>query len=95
MIEQILELIVDGRIVDKKEIAREVGIQEETLNDMIDLLCQRGYLRVGEQHCGEDMHCSGCSLADTCGSTDKFGRVLYVTEKARQYLKARRKRKDE
>ncbi len=95
MIDRILELIVEERIVDKREIARQVGIQVETLDDLIDLLCQRGYLRVGEQSCSEDMHCSGCSLADSCGSTDKLGRVLFVTEKAEQYVKARRERGNE
>lgn len=95
MIEQVLELIVEGRVTDKREIAREVGIQIETLNGMIDLLCERGYLRIGKQSCMDDTHCSGCSMADTCGSTDRYGRVLFVTEKAKRYVKARRDKKNE
>jgi hypothetical protein len=95
MIEKVLELIVEGRVTDKREIAREVGIQVETLDDIIDLLCQRGYLRVGEHSCAEGNHCSGCPMADTCGSTDKYGRVLFVTEKAKQYTKSRREMKNE
>lgn len=93
MIGRVLELIVDGRIVDKREIARQVGIQVETLDDVIDLLCQRGYLRLNEVSCEESPSCSGCSAADTCGSTDKLGRALFVTEKGRQYVKARREKK--
>ena len=95
MIDEILELIVEGQITDKREIAKEVGIQIETLNDMIDLLCRRGYLRVGERSCTGSTHCSGCPIADTCGATDKYGRVLFVTEKAKQYVKVRRERKNE
>ena len=93
MIGQVLEMIVDGKIVDKREIARQAGVQVETLDDVIDLLCQRGYLRLNETSCVESPSCSGCSSADTCGSTDKLGRALFVTEKGRQYVHARREKK--
>ncbi|MBN2231089.1 MAG: hypothetical protein JW779_16005 [Candidatus Thorarchaeota archaeon] len=86
MISKILELIVKGRMTDKREIARQVGVQIETLDDIIDLLCQRGYLRVDVQSCSGNPSCSGCNLADSCGSTDKLGRKLFVTEKGRQYV---------
>jgi hypothetical protein len=95
MIGKVLELIVDGRIVDKREIARKAGIQNETLDDVIDLLCQRGYLRLSETSCVESPSCSGCSHADTCGSSDKLGKALFVTDKGRQYVKSRRERKNE
>lgn len=88
-----LELIVDGRIVDKRDIARQAGVQVETLDDVIDLLCQRGYLRVSEESCVESPSCSGCAAADSCGSTDKLGKALFVTEKGRQYVKSRREKK--
>ncbi|MCK5264720.1 MAG: hypothetical protein KAR03_03860 [Candidatus Thorarchaeota archaeon] len=90
MIGKVLELIVNGRIVDKREIARHVGVQVETLDDVIDLLCQRGYLRTDEQSCTENPSCSGCSIEDSCGSTDKLGRAIFVTDKGRQYVKSRR-----
>ena len=93
MISQVLELIVDGRIVDKREIARQAGVQLETLDDVIDLLCQRGYLRLSEESCTEGPSCSGCSTADSCGSTDKLGKALFVTEKGKQYVKSRREKK--
>ena len=93
MIGQVLELIVDGRIVDKRDIARQAGVQIETLDDVIDLLCQRGYLRISEESCAESPSCSGCSTADSCGSTDKLGKALFVTEKGRQYVEARREKK--
>jgi len=90
VIEQVLELIVEGRIVDKREIALKAGVQVETLDDVIDMLCQRGYLRVDEQSCTENPSCSGCSIADSCGSTDKLGRAIFVTDKGKQYVKSRR-----
>ncbi|TFG26112.1 hypothetical protein EU528_14985 [Candidatus Thorarchaeota archaeon] len=89
MIGKVLELIVDGRIVDKRDIARQVGVQVETLDDVIDLLCQKGYLRLNEESCSDSPSCSGCSQADTCGSTDKLGKALFVTDKGKQYVKSR------
>ncbi|MHA1138297.1 MAG: hypothetical protein ACTSSE_17595 [Candidatus Thorarchaeota archaeon] len=93
MIGQVLELIVEGRISDKREIARQAGVQVETLDDVIDLLCQRGYLRMSEGSCVESPSCSGCSVADSCGSTDKLGKALFVTEKGKQYVKSRGEKK--
>ncbi len=93
MIGQVLELIVEGRIVDKREIARQAGVQVETLDDVIDMLCQSGYLRLSEESCVESSSCSGCSTADSCGSTDKLGKALFVTEKGKQYVKSRKEKK--
>jgi predicted transcriptional regulator len=94
VIEEVLELIVDGKIVDKREIALEAGIQIETLDHVIDLLCQNGYLRLSEMTCQESPSCAGCSHADSCKSSDKLGRALFVTEKGKQFVKARRKKKE-
>jgi hypothetical protein len=93
MIEDVLELIVEERIVDKREIALRVGIQIETLDHVIDLLCQRGYLRLSEMTCNESSSCSGCSQVESCGSADKLGRALFVTEKGRRLVRARREKK--
>ena len=93
MIRQVLELIVDSRNIEKQEIARRAGVQVETLDDVIDLLCQHGYLRLSETSCSESPSCSGCSTADSCGSTDKLGKVLFVTKKGRQYVNSRRVKK--
>jgi predicted transcriptional regulator len=93
LIEQVLESIVESGIVDKRELAKHVGVQEETLDDIIDLLCQRGYLRENEGSCTESSSCSGCNHAESCGAADKLGRALYVTEKGKQFVKQRRKQK--
>jgi len=93
MIGKVLELIVDGRVVDKREIAQQAGVQVETLDDIIDLLCQRGYLRMSDTSCSESPSCSGCSTSDSCGSTDKLGKALFVTEKGRRYVQSRREKK--
>jgi len=93
MIERVLELIVEGGLVDKREIAQQAGVQTETLEDIINLLCNRGYMRIDEQSCSESPSCSGCSVADSCGTTDKLGKAIFVTDKGRQYVKSRRGKK--
>jgi len=93
VIEQILELIVENRIVDKRELAKQMGIQVETLDDVIDLLCQRGYLREDKGSCDESPSCSGCSQAESCGSSDILGRALFVTDKGRKFVEKRRERR--
>ena len=93
MIEQVLELIVESGIVDKRELARLVGVQIETLDDIIDLLCQRGYLRENEESCTESPSCSNCGQVESCGSADKLGRALFVTEKGKQFVRFRKEQK--
>jgi len=93
VIERVLELIVEGGLVDKREIAQQAGVQIETLEDMINLLCNRGYMRIDEQSCSESPACSGCSIADSCGTTDKLGKAIFVTDKGRQYVKSMRGKK--
>ncbi len=95
MSERVLELIVEGGFVDKREIAQQAGVQTETLDDIIDLLCNRGYMKIDEQICSESPSCSGCSVANSCGSTDKLGKAIFVTDKGRQYVKSRRAKNNE
>jgi len=90
VIEQVLDLIVESKIADKRELARQVGVQVETLDDIIDLLCQRGYLSEEEGSCHASSSCSGCSLEESCGSSDRLGRALFVTEKGKQFVRIRR-----
>lgn len=90
MIERVLELIVVSRIVNRNDLAREVGVQVETLDHIIELLCQRGYLREEEPSCNENPSCSGCSLEESCGTSDRLGKALFVTEKGKQFVRMRR-----
>jgi len=94
VIGEVLDLIVEKGIVDKREIARKVGVMVETLDDVVDLLCQRGYLRLSERNCTESPSCSGCSLAESCGPADKLGKALFVTDKGRQFVISRRGKRE-
>ena len=87
MIKKVLQIIVSEGMLDKKEIARRVGIQVETLDDMIRLLIQRGFLRAEVEGCEEDSVCSGCHSAVGCDMVTTIGQAFYVTEKGRSYAK--------
>jgi hypothetical protein len=85
MIKKILKLLISRGMLEKNQIAREVGIQVETLDDIIRLLVERGYLRREPNGCEMASSCSGCHNASGCSMVTKTGQVLYVTEKGKAY----------
>jgi Mn-dependent DtxR family transcriptional regulator len=61
------------------DLARQLDVSEELLEQMLQDLARMGYLKPMADGC--ETHCAGCSLAETCtigGPT----RVWTLTEKA-------------
>ncbi|MHA3962832.1 MAG: FeoC-like transcriptional regulator [Candidatus Thorarchaeota archaeon SMTZ1-45] len=85
MIQKVLQLILKEGISDKNQIARHAGIQVETLDDIIRLLMERGYLRTEENGCDVEPSCSGCHSTADCEIITNTGLVFYVTEKGKKY----------
>ncbi|MHA1948672.1 MAG: FeoC-like transcriptional regulator [Candidatus Thorarchaeota archaeon] len=85
MIKKVMQLIVEERLLSKKEIAHRVGIQVETLDDMIRLLIQRGFLRTEVEGCEPDSACAGCHSAAGCDLVPSGGQTFFVTEKGKTY----------
>lgn len=85
MIKRVLQLIVTEGILDKKEIARRVGMQVETLDDIIRLLIVRDFLRTEVDGCVESSACSGCHSSAGCDMTNSIGQAFFVTEKGKAY----------
>lgn len=85
MIKRVLQLIVKEGILDKKEIARRVGMQVETLDDIIRLLIERDFLRTDVDGCVESSACSGCHSSPECTEIDFTGQAFFVTEKGKTY----------
>lgn len=85
MIKKVLQILVEERILDKKEIARRAGIQIETLDDMIRLLVQRGFLRTEVEECVEDSACAGCHSSSGCDMVISGGQAFFVTDKGKAY----------
>ncbi|MFX1483522.1 MAG: hypothetical protein ACFFCP_10060 [Promethearchaeota archaeon] len=85
MIKRILQLIIQNGILDKKEIARQAGIQVETLDDIIRLLLQRGYLRTEVNNCQKSDMCEGCHFSSDCESMTSSGQAYFITDKGKAY----------
>ena len=84
MLKKILQIIVNDRILYKREMAERVGVQTETLDDMLKILLERGYLRLSECGISEKVVCSSCPSAGSC-NTGVSGQAYYVTPKGRMY----------
>lgn len=87
MIKRVLQLIVREGILDKNQIARQVGMQVETLDDIIRLLVERGYLRMEVNGCDIESSCSGCHSSAGCETITDTGQVFYVTDRGKAYAR--------
>jgi len=85
MIKKVLQLIVSEGILDKNQIARRVGMQVETLDDIIRLLVERGFLRMETNGCDVESSCSGCHSSATCDVVVDMGQAFYVTDRGKAY----------
>ncbi|TFF92760.1 hypothetical protein EU546_07220 [Candidatus Thorarchaeota archaeon] len=85
MIRKILRLIIHKEMLTVQEIAKEVGIQEGTLEDIFHLLLNRGLLRPGECNAPKGVSCASCPMASSCNLTGNLGQTYYVTEKGKRY----------
>jgi predicted transcriptional regulator len=85
VIKKVLQLIVSEGILDKNQIARQVGMQVETLDDIIRLLVERGYLRMENDGCDVESACSGCHSSAGCDTITSTGQAFYITEKGKAY----------
>ena len=84
MLKKILQIIVNDGILYKREMAERVGVQTETLDDMLKILLERGYLRLSECGISEKVVCSSCPSAGNC-KTEVSGQAYYVTAVGRKY----------
>jgi len=78
MLQRLLELVAEGGVHSCAELARELGVSEGLLGQMIEGLARMGYLRPVAGDC--QAQCAGCSLATTCAVGGPT-RVWALTEK--------------
>ncbi|MBC8446341.1 MAG: Lrp/AsnC family transcriptional regulator [Chloroflexi bacterium] len=78
MLQRLLELVAEGGLRSYADLARELGVSEGLVGQMIEDLARRGYLRPVAGDC--ETQCSGCSLAGTCAVGGPT-RVWMLTEK--------------
>lgn len=86
MLKKILQILVNDGILYKREMAERVGVQTETLDDMLRILLEKGYLRLSECRTSEGVVCSSCPSVGSC-NTEASGQAYYVTAKGTRYAK--------
>jgi predicted ArsR family transcriptional regulator len=64
MLQRLLELVAEGGVHTYAELARQLGVSIELLEQMLEELARRGYLRPVAGDC--QSQCTGCPLAKTC-----------------------------
>ena len=78
MLKHLLSILGQSGSQSKADLAHQLGVSKETLEQMIAQIVSLGYLRVVDRTC--DGACGGCPLASTC-ATKGSGRLWALTEK--------------
>ena len=79
MLERLLSLVRRGGVHSYTDLARQLDVSEELLEQMLQDLARMGYLRPIADGC--EAHCAGCPLEKTCAIGGPT-RVWTLTEKA-------------
>ncbi len=85
LLKRILQIMLHANVITKPELAKRVGVQPETLEDMLKMLLDRGLLRLGDCEEVTSDHCTGCPSAAGCQPGDTESKSYYVTEKGKKY----------
>jgi predicted ArsR family transcriptional regulator len=80
MLQRILELAAQGGVRSQTMLAKELGVSDVLIGQMIDELAQMGYLVRATDDCGN--LCGGCPRAMTC-TVGGAARIWALTEKGR------------
>ncbi|MFX1604150.1 MAG: hypothetical protein ACFFCK_11765 [Promethearchaeota archaeon] len=88
MLKKILQVILHQRIIHKQDLAKTVGVQIETLEDMLRLLVEKEYLKRDDCVEIEDPHCSGCPSVSSCLDEQIATHEYHLTAKGIRYAKS-------
>lgn len=88
MLKRILQIMLDQRIIHKQDLAKTVGVQIETLEDMLRLLVQKEYLKREDCVEIEDTHCSSCPSASSCLDEEIATHDYHLTAKGIRYARS-------
>jgi len=78
MLERLLSLVGQGGVHSYTDLARQLDVTVELVEQMLQDLARMGYLRPVAGSC--ESQCTGCSWADTCAVGGPT-RVWALTEK--------------
>jgi len=78
MLRELLRLMAQGGVRTRAELARELGVSEGLVEQMLEDLARMGYLKPVEGSCASQ--CTACPLAKTCAAGTP-ARIWALTEK--------------
>ena len=81
MLRELLQLIAEGGTRTRTELARELGVSEGLVEQMLEDLARMGYLTPMEGRCISQ--CTDCPLARTC-AVGTPARIWALTEKGQK-----------
>lgn len=64
MLERLLSLVGQGGVRSYADLARQLDVSEELLEQMLEDLARMGYLQPVAEGC--EAHCAGCTLEEAC-----------------------------
>jgi predicted ArsR family transcriptional regulator len=79
MLERLLSLVGQGGVHSYADLARQLDVNEELLEQMLQDLAQMGYLRRVGTDC--EGRCAGCPLSSAC-AVGRPGQVWALTERS-------------
>lgn len=79
--QRLLELMAEGDVHSYADLARQLDMSEELLEQMVQDLARMGYLQLVADGC--QGRCAGCPLANSCAISGPT-RVWALTEKGRR-----------
>ncbi|UCH05362.1 MAG: hypothetical protein JSW05_04135 [Candidatus Thorarchaeota archaeon] len=88
MLKKILQVMQERRIIHKQDLAKILGVQIETLEDMLRLLVEKEYLKRDDCVEFEDTHCSSCPSASGCLDEQIATHDYHLTAKGVRYAKS-------
>ena len=78
MLERLLSLVGQGGVHSYADLARQLDVSEELVEQMLQDLARMGYLRSVADGC--EAHCADCPLGEACAIGGPT-RVWVLTEK--------------
>ncbi len=85
MLKELIQEIMHNSMTSKGQIAESLGIQMETLEDLLKILVDKGMLRISECERVEQTKCASCPIAESSCRGDILGQAYYVTERGKRY----------
>ena len=86
MIRRLLKAMLEPGALSKRELAKVVGVQPETLDDIIRLLVQRGFLEPEGDACEVSESCGNCDSKGACEVMIEYS-TYRITERGINYAR--------